>query len=305
MTKSTKWFIGILAVLALFALGFTFLIVYFVNISSPSERTETVTTGSGERVAVIDLRGEITSSEDVVRQLKKYRTMSSVKAIVLHIDSPGGGVVASQEMYEEVRNTRNGGKPVIVAMGSLAASGGYYVSCGATRIVANRGTLTGSIGVISEFLQVKDALAKLGISEMTIKAGKLKDAGSPTKNMTEDDRAYFQNLMDEVHRQFMDVVARERNLSPGKVRQLADGRVYTGVKAVELGLVDTLGTYEDAIRIAAGIAGITGEPSIVRERRRQAWWDSMFGSAGETLRDIKQQLLDRPAMSYRFAGPPY
>jgi protease-4 len=305
MTKSTKWFLGILAVLALFALGFTFLIVYFINNTSPSERTETVTIGSGDRIAVIDLKGVITSSEDVVRQLKKYRAMSSVKAIVLHIDSPGGGVVASQEMYEEVRSTREGGKPIIVAMGSLAASGGYYVSCGATRIVANRGTLTGSIGVISEFLQVKDALAKLGISATTIKAGRLKDAGSPTKNMTEDDRVYFQNLMDEVHRQFMDVVARERKLSPDKVRGLADGRVYTGVKAVELGLVDTLGTYEDAIRIAAGIAGITGEPSIVRERRRQTWWDSMFGSAGETLRDIKQELLDRPALSYRFAGSPY
>jgi len=300
MTKSTKWFLGILAVLALFALGFTLFIVSFIN--SPSEKTETVTVGSGDRIAVIDLRGEITSSDEVVRQLKKYRTNSAVKAILLHIDSPGGGVVASQEMYEEVRKTRDGGKPVIVAMGSLAASGGYYVSCGATRLVANRGTLTGSIGVISEFLQVKDALAKLGISQKTIKAGKLKDAGSPTKEMTEDDRTYFQNLMDEVHRQFMDVVARERKMSPEKVRGLADGRVFTGEKAVELGLVDTLGTYEDAIRIAAGIAGISGEPSIVRERRRQVWWDTMFG---ETLRDIKQELLDRPALSYRFAGPPY
>ncbi|HMK38673.1 MAG TPA: signal peptide peptidase SppA, partial [Bacteroidota bacterium] len=271
----------------------------------PSERTETVTVGSGDRIAVIDLRGEITSSEEVVRQLKKYRGNGSVKAILLHIDSPGGGVVASQEMYEEVRKTRDGGKPVIVAMGSLAASGGYYVSCGATRLVANRGTLTGSIGVISEFLQVKDALAKLGISQKTIKAGKLKDAGSPTREMTDADRAYFQDLMDDVHRQFMDVVARERKMSPERVRELADGRVFTGEKAVELGLVDTLGTYEDAIRIAAGIAGISGEPSIVRERRRQVWWDTMFGEAGETLRDIKQELLDRPALSYRFAGPPY
>ncbi len=303
MTKSTKWFLGILAVLALFAVGFTLLIVSVI--SSPSEKTETITVGSGDRIAVIDLRGEITSSEDVVRQLKKYRGNDGVKAIVLHIDSPGGGVVASQEMYEEVRKTRDGGKPVIVAMGSLAASGGYYVSCGATRLVANRGTLTGSIGVISEFLQLKDALGKLGISLKTIKAGKLKDAGSPTKKMTENDQAYFQSLMDDVHRQFMDVVARERRMSPEKVRELADGRVFTGEQAVELGLVDTLGTYEDAIRIAAGVAGISGEPSIVRERRRQPWWDMMFGEAGETLRDIKQELLDRPALSYRFAGPPY
>ena len=303
MTKSTKWFLGILAVLALFAVGFTLFIISFV--SSPSDKTETITVGSGERIAVIDLRGEITSSEEVIRQLKKYRGTGGVKAIVLHIDSPGGGVVASQEMYEEVRKTRDGGKPVIVAMGSLAASGGYYVSCGATRLVANRGTLTGSIGVISEFLQLKDALEKLGISLKTIKAGKLKDAGSPTKQMTEDDQAYFQTLMDDVHRQFMDVVARERKMSPEKVRRLADGRVFTGEQAVELGLVDTLGTFEDAIKIAAGIAGISGDPSIVKERRRQGWWDMMFGGAGETLRDIKQELLDRPALSYRFAGPQY
>lgn len=303
MTKSTKWFLGILALLALFAVGFTLFIASFIN--STSEKTETVTVGSGDRIAVIDLRGEITSSEEVIRQLKKYRGNSGVRAIVLHIDSPGGGVVASQEMYEEVRKTRDGGKPVIVAMGSLAASGGYYVSCGATRLVANRGTLTGSIGVISEFLQVKDALEKLGISLKTIKAGKLKDAGSPTKTMTDDDRAYFQALMDDVHRQFMDVVARERKMTPEKVRGLADGRVFTGEQAVELGLVDTLGTFEDALRIAAGIAGINGEPSIVRERRRQGWWDMMVSGAGETLRDIKQELLDRPALSYRFAGPPY
>ena len=303
MTKSTKWFLGILAVLAVLAVGFTLFIASFIT--SSSDKTETVTVGSGDRIAVIDLRGEITSSDEVIRQLKKYRTNSGVKAIVLHIDSPGGGVVASQEMYEEVRKTRDGGKPVIVAMGSLAASGGYYVSCGATRLVANRGTLTGSIGVISEFLQVKDALEKLGISLKTIKAGKLKDAGSPVKNMSDDDRAYFQTLMDDVHRQFMDVVARERKLTPEKVRELADGRVFTGEQAVENGLVDTLGTFEDAVRIAAGIAGIDGEPSIVRERRRQGWWDMMFGGAGETLRDIKQELLERPALSYRFAGPPY
>jgi protease-4 len=303
MTKSTKWFLGILALLALLAIGFTLFIASFI--SSTSEKTETVTVGSGDRIAVIELRGEITSSEEVIRQLKKYRGNSGVRAIVLHIDSPGGGVVASQEMYEEVRKTRDGGKPVIVAMGSLTASGGYYVSCGATRLVANRGTLTGSIGVISEFLQVKDALEKLGISLKTIKAGKLKDAGSPTKAMTDDDRAYFQALMDDVHRQFMDVVARERKMTPEKVRGLADGRVFTGEQAVELGLVDTLGTFEDALRIAAGIAGINGEPSIVRERRRQGWWDMMFDGAGETLRDIKQELLDRPALSYRFAGPPY
>ncbi len=301
MTKSTKWFLGILGVLALLAIGFTVVIIALV--SGSSDKTETVTVGSGDKVAVVDLKGVISSSEDVVRQMKKYKNNSSVRAIVLHIDSPGGGVVASQEMYEEVRAVRDGGKPVIVSMGSLAASGGYYVAVGGSYLVANRGTLTGSVGVISEFLQVKDALDKLGIGVKTIKAGKLKDAGSPMRAMNEDDQKYFQALMDDVHRQFIDVVVRERKMDVEKVRELADGRVFTGEQALQLGLVDTLGTFEDAVRIAAVKVGIKGEPAIVRERKRQMWYESFFGDAGETLKDLKQELIDRPVLSYRFAAP--
>jgi protease-4 len=301
MTKSTKWFLGILGVLALLAIGFTVVIIALV--SGSSDKTETVTVGSGDKVAVVDLKGVIASSDEVVRQMKKYRNNSSVRAIVLHIDSPGGGVVASQEMYEEVRAVRDGGKPVIVSMGSLAASGGYYVAVGGSYLVANRGTLTGSVGVISEFLQVKDALDKLGIGVKTIKAGKLKDAGSPMRAMNEDDQKYFQALMDDVHRQFIDVVVRERKMDVEKVRELADGRVFTGEQALQLGLVDTLGTFEDAVRIAAVKVGIKGEPAIVRERKRQMWYESFFGDAGETLKDLKQELIDRPVLSYRFAAP--
>ena len=301
MTKSTKWFLGILGVLALLAIGFTVVIIALV--SGSSDKTETVTVGSGDKVAVVDLKGVIASSDEVVRQMKKYRNNSSVRAIVLHIDSPGGGVVASQEMYEEVRAVRDGGKPVIVSMGSLAASGGYYVAVGGSYLVANRGTLTGSVGVISEFLQVKDALDKLGIGVKTIKAGKLKDAGSPMRAMNEDDQKYFQALMDDVHRQFIDVVARERKMDVEKVRELADGRVFTGEQALQLGLVDTLGTFEDAVRIAAVKVGIKGEPAIVKERKRQMWYESFFGDAGETLKDLKQELIDRPVLSYRFAAP--
>lgn len=283
------------------AIGFTVVIIALV--SGSSERTETVTVGSGDKVAVVDLKGVIASSDEVVRQMKKYRNNSSVRAIVLHIDSPGGGVVASQEMYEEVRAVRDGGKPVIVSMGSLAASGGYYVAVGGSYLVANRGTLTGSVGVISEFLQLKDALDKLGIGVKTIKAGKLKDAGSPMRAMNDDDQKYFQALMDDVHRQFIDVVARERKMDVEKVRELADGRVFTGEQALQLGLVDTLGTFEDAVRIAAVKVGIKGEPAIVKERKRQMWYESIFGDAGETLKDLKQELIDRPVLSYRFAAP--
>jgi protease-4 len=266
MSKSTKWFIAILIVLALLAGGF--ILVLFALIGSAGNENETVVTGSGEKIAVVELQGLISSSDDVVGQLKKYRQQRSIKGIVLHINSPGGAVVPSQEMYEEVKKTRESGKPVVVSMGSLAASGGYYVACGASRLVANKATLTGSIGVISEFLQLHDALSKLGIDVKTIKSGSLKDAGSMTRPMSDADVKYFQTLMDDVHQQFISVVATERKLPQDSVVALADGRVFTGEEAVKLGLVDTIGTFEDAIHIAASLAGIKGEPAIVRERRR-------------------------------------
>ena len=301
MSKSTKWFLIIFGILLLLGIGFILLIYGLA--SSIGDRTEVVTTGSGSKIAVVELTGVITSSDNIVRQLKKYRENSSIKGILLRVDSPGGGVVASQEMYEEVRKTRDAGKPVVVSMGALAASGGYYVSCGASRLVANRGTLTGSIGVISEFLQLKEALDKLGVSVKTIKSGKLKDSGSSTRKMTEEDERYFQELMDDVHRQFIEVVERERHLDHDLVLKIADGRVFTGEQAVENGLVDTLGTFEDAIRIAARLAGISGEPAIVKERKVKSLWEGIFGDVDETLTDLKQELLEKPALSYRFVGP--
>jgi protease-4 len=270
--------------------------------STRTGETETVFAG-GEKIAVVDLKGVILSADDVVRQLKKYRDDRSIRAILLRIDSPGGGVVPSQEMYETVRQVRDGGKPVIVSMGSLAASGGYYVACGASRLVANRGTLTGSIGVISEFLQYGEALGKIGVQVKTIKAGKLKDAGSPVRKMTDVDERYFQALMDDVHRQFIAVVERERDLAHDDAVSLADGRVFTGEQAVEIGLVDTLGTYEEAVQIAASLAGIAGKPTIVRERKKTSFLDTMFGDVADEARQVTQELLDRPVLSYRFNGP--
>jgi protease-4 len=193
--------------------------------------------------------------------------------------------------------------PVVVSMGSMAASGGYYVSCGASLIVANRGTLTGSVGVISEFMEFKDALAKLGIDVNTVKAGRLKDAGSPTRKMTDADKEYFQQLMDDVHRQFIGVVEDERGLTHDEAVELSDGRVFTGEQALDLGLVDTLGTYEDAVMIAASLGGIEGEPSIVRERKRRSVLDRWFGDLGETVADLRRELLDAPVISYRLARP--
>jgi len=301
MSRSTRWFLLFLAILAILAVGFSLL--FYSMIRPGSEDLETTSTGSGGEIAVVELKGVITESETIVRQLKRYREDDGIRAILLRVDSPGGGVVASQEIYEEVRKTRDSGMPVVVSMGSLAASGGYYVSCGASLIVANRGTLTGSIGVISEFMEFKDALEKLGIDVNTIKAGRLKDAGSPTRKMTDADKEYFQALMDDVHRQFIGVVEDERGLTHDEAVEMADGRVFTGEQALGLGLVDTIGTYEDAITIAAGLGGIEGEPSIIRERKRKSMLDRWFGDVGETVADIRRELLDAPVMSYRLARP--
>lgn len=300
MSKSTKWFLIIFTILIV--IGFGSLLLLYGVVSSLGERTEVVTTGSGGKIGVVEIKGVITSSEDVVRQIKKYRDDRSVKAILLRVDSPGGGVVASQEMYEEVKKARES-KPVVVSMGALAASGGYYVSCGASRLVANRGTLTGSIGVISEFLQLQAALDKLGVSVKTIKSGKLKDSGSITRKMTVEDEKYFQQLMDNVHRQFIEVVENERHMDHAEVVGIADGRVFTGEQAVKNGLVDTLGTFEDAVGITAKLAGISGEPALVKERRRRSLWDNIFGDVEETLSDLKQEIVGKPALSYRFTGP--
>jgi protease-4 len=301
MSKSTKWFLGILAVLVIIGGGFTLFAVSLTSFGSRA--TETYVSGSGDKIAVVELMGVIASSEDFVRQVKKYREDRSIKALLIRIDSPGGGVVPSQEMYEELKKTREAGKPIVVSMGSLAASGGYYVACGASRLVANRGTLTGSIGVISEFLQFREAMDKLGIDVKTVKSGKLKDAGSPTRKMTEDDQRYFQNLIDNVHRQFIGVVEDERGLDSATAVALADGRVFTGEQAVGEGLVDTIGTYEDAISIAADLAGISGSPSLVRERKKVSFWNNMFGDVGEAVKDLKQEVLQRPMLSYRYNGP--
>jgi protease-4 len=302
MQKSTKWFLGILAVLFVLIVGFVLLISVVITSSIPSD-TEVVTHGSGEKIAVVEVYGVITSSTETNRQLKDYADDQSIRAILVHVNSPGGGVVASQEIYEQIKDVRDGGKPVIVSMGSLAASGGYYIACGATRIVANRGTLTGSIGVVAEFLQLREALDKLGVDVKVIKSGRLKDAGTPVREMTGEDERYFQSLMDEVHLQFADVVKEERDMEMDRVMELADGRVFTGEDAVVKGLVDTLGTFEDAVMIAAEIAGIEGEPALVRERRRRVWWEGFVGEAIQEVTEWKNELLDRPVLSYRFIGP--
>ncbi|MBI3995599.1 MAG: signal peptide peptidase SppA [Nitrospirae bacterium] len=222
-----------------------------------------------DRIALIKIEGVILDSTDTIEELRRYKDSSGIKAIILRINSPGGVVVPSQEIYEEVKKIRDGGeKKVVVSMGTVAASGGYYIASASDRIVANPGTLTGSIGVIMELANVEGLFKKIGVESVVIKSGRNKDVGSPFRKMSPEERVILQQLMDDVHDQFIQAVAEGRGLTEAEVRELADGSVFTGRQAQELGLVDDIGNLQDTIRLAADIAGIKGEPRIVESRKR-------------------------------------
>lgn len=222
-----------------------------------------------DRVALIRIEGVILDAQSTVSELKRFAEIPSVKAIVLRIDSPGGGVVPSQEIYDAVQRVRNkNNKAVIASMGTVAASGGYYIAAATDRIMANPGTLTGSIGVIMETANVEGLLKKIGVEGIVVKSGKFKDVGSPLRKMTGEEQALLQAVMDDVHQQFIEAVAEGRALEPSTVQALADGRIFTGRQAKEARLVDELGNLDDAIQLAADLAGIEGEPKVVEPRRR-------------------------------------
>ncbi|TKS59053.1 MAG: multidrug transporter [Nitrospira sp.] len=224
---------------------------------------------TGDRIALIRVEGVILDSQATVGELKRFSENPSVKAIVLRIDSPGGGVVPSQEIHDAVKRVRTkNNKAVIASMGSVAASGGYYIAAATDRIVANPGTLTGSIGVIMETANVEGLLQKIGVEGVVIKSGKYKDVGSPLRKMSEEERGLLQSVMDDVHKQFIEAVAEGRAIELTDAQALADGRIFTGRQAKEAKLVDELGDLEDAIQLAADVVGIEGEPKVVEPRRR-------------------------------------
>jgi protease-4 len=258
----------------------------------------------GNRVAVIELEGVIEDSRDIVRQFKKHREDSSVRAIVFRIDSPGGGIAPSQEIYEAVRKTSAAGKPVIASMGSVAASGGYYVACPADTIIANPGSITGSIGVIIQYPNVDKMLDKIGIKFTTIKSGNFKDILSPFRDTTKEESKYLHDFVMNAYDQFVEAVASERNMDLNKVKEYADGRVYTGVQAKEIGLIDMLGTYEDAVQVAARLGGIEGEPKLVREKKsKPTLFELMFEEDG--LSNLRKEsglpaIKMYPSISYQY-----
>jgi protease-4 len=222
---------------------------------------------AGDKVAVIEIEGVITESKDAIRQMKTYREDDHVKAIVLRINTPGGGVGPSQEIYQEVRKTVKK-KNVIASMGAVAASGGYYIASAASGIVANPGTITGSIGVIMGYTNFQEIFQKIGLVPIVIKSGEYKDMGSPVRKMTDEEKRLLQGFVDKIHNQFVRDAALGRNIELEKMKALADGRIYSGEEAQQLGLIDRLGNLEDAIAWAGKLGGIEGKVSTVYPKEK-------------------------------------
>ncbi len=294
MKKSTKVFLWLIGVV----LACSILVIVVMS-SGTSEESEYDLSGSGAKIAVVELNGTILSSREIVSTLQALAENGSVKAILLRVDSPGGGVAASQEIYEEVKSVRDSVKPVVVSMGALAASGGYYVSCGATRIIANPGTITGSIGVIATFPNFTKLMDKIGLQMNVIKSGEYKDSGSPFRPETKEDEKVFQGVVDNSYQQFLGVVSKERKLSVDNLKKFADGRVFTGVQALKLGLIDTLGSFEDAIKIAAKFGGIKGKPVVIEAKKQRTLADVIFGDFFSNIHLFEKDFIEQPILEYK------
>ncbi|MBA3037304.1 MAG: signal peptide peptidase SppA [Desulfobacterium sp.] len=237
----------------------------------------------GEKVGVVEISGVITESKEIINSIKKYREDDSIKAIVLRIDSPGGAVGPSQEIFREVRKTI-GKKKIITSMGTVAASGGYYIAAGTDGIMANPGTITGSIGVIIGFTNFEEILQKIGLYPVVIKSGEYKDIGSPVRKMTEKEKKLLQAFVDDTYMQFVDAVSKGRKMDIAKVKAIADGRIFTGEMAKKLGLVDRLGNIEDAIEWAGRTGGIKGKISAVYSKSADSTFlDYFIGSSAKKI----------------------
>jgi len=275
----------------LFVFGGLFLVFFaFLWLAYSAVKGEAPRLASGPRIGVVDIKGVIgmggrgsVESEPVLRLLKRYGDDSDMKAVVVRIDSPGGAVGTSQEILDGIQRLAED-KVVVCAMGNVAASGGLLVAMGCDRILAEPGTLTGSVGVIMAFPNVKGLLDRWNVRMNTVTAGKLKDAGSPFKEFTPEDRAYYQDLVDHTHRQFVRAVAEGRNLPVEDVEKFADGRVFTGEQAKELGLVDELGGFQDAVDLAKELAELKGEPRLVYPPDERArFLEELFGGMAQKV----------------------
>jgi len=255
----------------------------------------------GDKIGVIPIEGTIMDSEPVVSQLVNFEKDRRIKAIILRINSPGGGVAPSQEIYREVGKIKET-KKVIASMGSLSASGGYYIASAADKIVANPGTITGSIGVIIEFVQLEDLLKKIGVNMEVLKSGEFKDIGSPHRKMSKRDKALIKDLISDIQTQFVNAVASGRDLPVEKVEEIADGRIFSGSQAKALGLVDLLGNFQDAVDLAKKMTGIKGDVTLAYPKKdRSKLWDLVFQEATRAFYGALRNNLNTH-IEYRWDG---
>ncbi len=276
-------------------------ILFLVSLLSGNKRTsKTLQVVGSDKIALVKLEGLLVTSEHVVEELDEYADDSSIKAIVLRIDSPGGGVVVSQEIYNAVKNARKEGKKVVASMGTVAASGGYYVAAAADRIVANPGTLTGSIGVKMEFANIEKLLEKIGVRGVVVKAGEYKDVGSPFRDMSEPEKKILQDVIDDVHSQFIKAVAEGRNMQEADVRTLADGRIFTGRQALDLKLVDQLGDLADSIKVAGELVGIKGKPRVIEKRKTIPFFDYLKEESAAWIADVITRGISRSSVTLQY-----
>lgn len=238
------------------------------------------------KIGVVKIQGGIYSSEKYVNWIKKLKENSQVRGILLVVNSPGGGVVASDEIYNALMDFKKTGRPLVAYFGSIAASGGYYVGCAADVIVSNPNTITGSIGVIAEFPVVKNLLKKIGVDFIVIKSRDKKDLGSPWREMTREEKKIIKSLIDETYKNFLKIVSESRNIPMDSLYKIADGRIFSGRQALKYGLVDTLGTIDTAIEILKQKAKIKGKPVLVEPRKRFSLLSLITGEETK-ISDIK------------------
>jgi protease-4 len=284
--------LGVIAVLLVFFLSVLFFIGRYIG--RPGRFAY------GDKIAIIEIRGVITQSSGIIEEINQYQEDEGVKAIILRIDSPGGGVGPAQEIHREILKVKSK-KKVVTSMGSVAASGGYYIACASDLIIANAGTITGSIGVIMEFANIEELFKKIGIKGVVLKSGEHKDIGSPFREMTPEEKKIIQGVIDNVHQQFVQAVAKGRKMEQEKVMQIADGRILTGEQAKQIGLVDQIGNLQDTIDIVAKMAGIEGKPNILYPKRKFSLWELLVRETTSAILDILNEKGFE--LNYRLSSP--